>query len=98
MLGAWFLFQLLRCGQLATGERRGGVAYFAHIGGFLFGLLADQAVRERVHEDYDYAAPDPGLLMARAASSLAVSLALIVLLAFLTVARDRSTTASTCSS
>jgi membrane associated rhomboid family serine protease len=31
----------------------GGVAYFAHIGGFVFGLLLIKAFANRVHEDYD---------------------------------------------
>ncbi len=33
----------------------GGVAYFAHIGGFLFGLLAIRLFANRVHEDYERA-------------------------------------------
>jgi membrane associated rhomboid family serine protease len=40
-LGIWFLFQLIEGGYSFTHpEAGGGVAYFAHIGGFLFGLLA----------------------------------------------------------
>jgi membrane associated rhomboid family serine protease len=31
----------------------GGVAYFAHIGGFAFGLLLIKLFANRVHEDYD---------------------------------------------
>ncbi|MEA2322315.1 MAG: hypothetical protein QOD81_2165 [Solirubrobacteraceae bacterium] len=31
----------------------GGVAYFAHIGGFVFGLLAVKVFASRVNEDYD---------------------------------------------
>jgi membrane associated rhomboid family serine protease len=42
MLGIWIVLQFLPAiGQLATpeiGNQGGGVAYFAHIGGFLFGL------------------------------------------------------------
>lgn len=34
VLGFWFLLQLLQ-----AGSRAGGVAWFAHIGGFLFGLI-----------------------------------------------------------
>ncbi len=38
-LGAWFLFQLLAGGgALEHPESGGGIAFFAHIGGFLFGL------------------------------------------------------------
>ena len=42
MLGVWFVLQFLPAvGQLATPEvsgEGGGVAYFAHVGGFIFGL------------------------------------------------------------
>ena len=39
-LGFWFLFQLWDGGlSVAHPQAGGGVAYFAHIGGFLFGLL-----------------------------------------------------------
>ena len=31
----------------------GGVAYFAHIGGFAFGLLLIRVFANHVHEDYD---------------------------------------------
>ncbi len=43
MLGIWFVLQFLPAiGQVATPEvgGGGGVAYFAHVGGFVFGLLA----------------------------------------------------------
>jgi membrane associated rhomboid family serine protease len=49
MLGLWFLEQaVVGAGELAnpTGGG-GGVAYFAHIGGFLFGLLAIRAFVQR---------------------------------------------------
>jgi membrane associated rhomboid family serine protease len=40
-LGIWFLFQLWDGGlSLLHPQAGGGVAYFAHIGGFVFGLLA----------------------------------------------------------
>jgi membrane associated rhomboid family serine protease len=40
-LGIWFLLQLyLGGGSFVQPEEGGGVAYFAHIGGFVFGLLA----------------------------------------------------------
>ncbi len=57
VLGAWFVLQLLNgAGSLAqpVGEG-GGVAYFAHIGGFLFGLLLIRVFANRVHEDYETA-------------------------------------------
>jgi membrane associated rhomboid family serine protease len=39
-LGFWFLFQLWEGGfSLVQPEAGGGVAFFAHIGGFLFGML-----------------------------------------------------------
>ncbi len=40
-LGLWFLFQLIEGGYSFTHPSPGGgVAYFAHVGGFVFGLLA----------------------------------------------------------
>jgi membrane associated rhomboid family serine protease len=40
-LGVWFLYQLVEgnFGLLSTGSTGGGVAFFAHVGGFLFGLF-----------------------------------------------------------
>jgi membrane associated rhomboid family serine protease len=42
-LGIWFLMQLssglLNLGQLGAGASVGGIAWWAHIGGFVFGLL-----------------------------------------------------------
>jgi membrane associated rhomboid family serine protease len=55
VLGGWFLLQVLYgaadVAQPTGGE--GGVAYFAHIGGFVFGLLLIRLFADRVHEDYD---------------------------------------------
>jgi membrane associated rhomboid family serine protease len=52
VLGAWFLFQLLDFSTVAeTGG--GGVAYLAHIGGFLFGLAAIKLFATNVHRDYE---------------------------------------------
>ena len=43
-LGLWFVFQLVEGGYSFTHpEAGGGVAYFAHIGGFVFGFLAIKA-------------------------------------------------------
>jgi membrane associated rhomboid family serine protease len=41
-LGAWFLYQLIEAnlGLISTSQASGGVAFFAHVGGFIFGLLA----------------------------------------------------------
>jgi rhomboid family protein len=54
VLGFWILLQLfLGASDLTTpGGGQGGVAYFAHIGGFAFGLLAIRAFANRVHDDY----------------------------------------------
>ena len=44
VLGLWFLEQLLfGYYDVNSGGESGGVAYFAHIGGFVFGLLAIRA-------------------------------------------------------
>jgi len=38
-IGLWFVFQLISgLGMLGGGSQQGGVAYAAHIGGFIFGL------------------------------------------------------------
>jgi hypothetical protein len=47
-LGLWFLYQLYFSNfALAQPERGGGVAFFAHIGGFLFGALTVRLVQKR---------------------------------------------------
>jgi membrane associated rhomboid family serine protease len=54
VLGLWFLIQVLYgASEVAQplGES-GGVAYFAHIGGFLFGLLVIKLFADNVQEDY----------------------------------------------
>ncbi len=54
VLGLWFLLQLLYgTAELAQPVGQGGgVAYFAHIGGFLFGLLLIRLFANRPHDDY----------------------------------------------
>jgi membrane associated rhomboid family serine protease len=55
LLGIWILLQFLPAvGQLATPELGGGggVAYFAHIGGFLFGLAAIHLFAKRRSTHY----------------------------------------------
>jgi membrane associated rhomboid family serine protease len=54
-LGAWFLYQLLEgnFGLFAARADGGGTAFFAHVGGFLFGifvarLMAGATAREPV--------------------------------------------------
>jgi membrane associated rhomboid family serine protease len=47
-LGFWFLFQLWLGGySVVNPESGGGVAFFAHVGGFVFGLLTVHAVAQR---------------------------------------------------
>lgn len=38
LIGVWFLIQLFNVGSVAT-VQTGGVAYLAHVGGFLFGVV-----------------------------------------------------------
>ena len=40
-LGLWFLYQLIEAsfGLFSASANGGGVAFFAHVGGFIFGLL-----------------------------------------------------------
>jgi membrane associated rhomboid family serine protease len=40
-LGAWFLYQLLEAnfGLFGSAANGGGVAFFAHVGGFVFGAI-----------------------------------------------------------
>jgi membrane associated rhomboid family serine protease len=54
VLGLWFLLQLAYgAAEVATpvGGEGGGVAYFAHIGGFLFGLLLIKLIANDVPDD-----------------------------------------------
>jgi membrane associated rhomboid family serine protease len=53
-LGVWFLYQFL-LGILSIGVKGGGVAYFAHIGGFAVGLVIALPFRfKRNKGDIDY--------------------------------------------
>ena len=55
VLGFWFLLQLFSgVGQLGTHVAGGGVAYSAHVGGFVFGLVVGLVLRSR-----DTGRPDP---------------------------------------
>ena len=40
-LGAWFLYQLIEAnfGLFGSAANGGGVAFFAHVGGFVFGVI-----------------------------------------------------------
>jgi membrane associated rhomboid family serine protease len=55
VLGFWFLIQVWYGAADLTQpiSAGGGVAYFAHIGGFVFGLLLIKLFANRVHRDYD---------------------------------------------
>ncbi len=53
VLGAWFVLQLVDAGSSTVGSGGAGVAYFAHIGGFLFGLLAVKLFASRYDRNYD---------------------------------------------
>ena len=47
-LGFWFLFQLWQGGfSLTQPDAGGGVAFAAHVGGFLFGVVAVKAFQVR---------------------------------------------------
>jgi membrane associated rhomboid family serine protease len=60
VLGIWFLIQVAYgASDLGQPLGGGGVAYFAHIGGFVFGLLLIRLFANRVHEDYDRASRVP---------------------------------------
>ena len=50
VIGVWFLLQFIP--GLVSIHNVGGVAYFAHIGGFLFGLLAIKLFAHRAKDDY----------------------------------------------
>jgi membrane associated rhomboid family serine protease len=54
VLGLWFLLQVLYgASEVTQPVGGGGVAYFAHIGGFVFGLLTIKLFADRAQEDYD---------------------------------------------
>jgi rhomboid family protein len=60
VLGLWFLFQLYDASQPIGGES-GGIAYFAHIGGFLFGLAMIKLFASRENPHYGSYNPRPGI-------------------------------------
>ena len=55
VLGLWLAMQLLPAFSDPIGDGGGGVAYFAHIGGFVFGMLLIKLFANNVHEDYEAA-------------------------------------------
>jgi membrane associated rhomboid family serine protease len=52
VLGAWFLLQLLDASS-QIGQDGGGVAVWAHVGGFVFGLVAIKLFASDYNPDYD---------------------------------------------
>jgi membrane associated rhomboid family serine protease len=46
LIGFWFLIQLFDAGSVAQ-TQKGGVAYLAHVGGFLFGLATARLFEDR---------------------------------------------------
>jgi membrane associated rhomboid family serine protease len=55
VLGAWILLQFFGFSQDSATAGGGGVAYLAHIGGFIFGALTIKLFATNVHQDYDRA-------------------------------------------
>lgn len=55
----WFGYQLLMgfVSLGAIGDNVGGVAFFAHIGGFVFGLAAVRLLRKKRHETHGFDPP-----------------------------------------
>ena len=84
VLGLWFLLQLLPAFSEPITGAGGGVAYFAHIGGFIFGLLAIKLFAEQRARGLRPGVPYSRVLMARTLA-LGGTLAIICLLAFLTI-------------
>ena len=41
LIGVWFLIQLINAGSVAD-VQTGGVAYLAHVGGFIFGAVTSK--------------------------------------------------------
>ena len=56
MLGVWFVFQFV-AGAISAGQAgaSGGVAWWAHIGGFLFGVIVAKATSPFRHRPESYA-------------------------------------------
>jgi membrane associated rhomboid family serine protease len=57
-LGFWFVYQLIEAnfGLFSSGASGGGVAFFAHVGGFIFGVIAARVlinVGRAEPQDYD---------------------------------------------
>ena len=60
MIGLWFLLQLVNgIGSIAVTGQTTGVAYWAHIGGFIAGLLITFALRPTLERQGTYAGSSP---------------------------------------
>jgi membrane associated rhomboid family serine protease len=53
VLGIWILLQVISASAQHGDIAGGGVAYYAHIGGFAFGLLAIRLFANNVNTDYE---------------------------------------------
>ncbi len=47
LIGFWFLMQLFSAGSVAASVQTGGVAYLAHVGGFIFGAATARLFEDR---------------------------------------------------
>src|SRR5262245_48380119 len=47
LIGVWFLTQFMSLGQVADTQPQGGVAYAAHVGGFIFGAVTARLFEAR---------------------------------------------------
>jgi hypothetical protein len=58
-LGLWFLYQLIEAsfGLFSASANGGGVAFFAHVGGFIFGLLVARLLARTGHASGSNGAP-----------------------------------------
>jgi membrane associated rhomboid family serine protease len=45
LIGVWFLIQLFNAGSVAS-VQTGGVAYLAHVGGFIFGAVVARFIED----------------------------------------------------
>ncbi|HLY49457.1 MAG TPA: rhomboid family intramembrane serine protease [Solirubrobacteraceae bacterium] len=64
-LGLWFLYQLIEAIVNSTHANGGGVAFFAHVGGFIFGLVVANVFARRRGWDSDRGGYTPDYLTAR---------------------------------
>src|SRR5437588_534984 len=58
LLGCWFLMQLFNAGAIAvtaSTHGSGGVAFMAHVAGFVFGAIAVLVLRQRPAQPWDSA-------------------------------------------